>query len=51
MHHKLLIVASAVALAQASLAQVRTSPDAFPLQPLRDALPVLPFTPERVAEA
>ena len=45
MHNKPLILASVIVLAQASLAQVRTSPDAFPLQPRAEALPVLPFTP------
>lgn len=45
MRNKQLILASAIVLAQASLAQVRTSTDAFPLKPLAEALPVLPFTP------
>jgi hypothetical protein len=47
MHNRSLILASAIVLAQASLAQVRTSPDAFPLPPSGEALPVLPFTPAR----
>ena len=39
----------AVALAQASLAQVRTSAEAFPLPAGPEALPVLPFVPPRPA--
>ena len=47
MRDKQMVLAAAVvlALAQASLAQVRTSDSPFPLQPAEEALPVLPFSP------
>jgi len=44
MRDKHLILMAAVAIAQASLAQVRTSPEAFPLPARVEALPVLPYT-------
>ena len=44
MRHSLLFFVLVVVV-QAALAQVRTSPDAFPIQPAVEALPLLPFTP------
>ena len=47
MRDKHLMLLVAVALAQASLAQVRTSAEAFPLPAGSEALPVLPFVAAR----
>lgn len=51
MRHKHLILASAIAIAQASLAQVRTSSEAFPLPASLEGLPLLPFTAAPAAPA
>lgn len=40
-----LVLAGLFVVTQGAIAQVRTSPDAFPLQPATQALPLVPFAP------
>ncbi len=42
---KLLVLVALFAVTQSPFAQVRTSPDAFPIKPAAEALPVVPFAP------
>lgn len=42
---KHLVFVAMVVVAQGAFAQVRTSPDSFPITPAGEALPVVPFTP------
>lgn len=40
-----LVLVALLAVTQGAFAQVRTSPDAFPIWPAAQALPVVPFAP------
>jgi hypothetical protein len=42
---KHLVLLAVLAVTQGAFAQVRTSPDTFPIKPAAEALPVVPFAP------
>lgn len=44
---KHLVLVAVLAVTQGAYAQVRTSPDSFPIKPAAEALPLVPFTPPK----
>lgn len=44
---KHLVLVAFLAVTQGAYAQVRTSPDSFPIKPAAEALPFVPFTPPK----